>query len=515
MSVFTYSRFSTDRQTEASIVDQQRVQREWAARNNVVITHNFVDEAISGAAVGNRPGFLDMMATVCAGDVLVLSQLDRLSRSQDLAPMVERLRFRGVRVVGVADGFDSNAPTARMQAGLSGLMSDELRANIRARTHMALETRAKAARPTGGRAYGYDNSGQPVEPEASIAVEIFRRYSGGEAMLDIATDLNARGIPSPGSTWNRRKRRQDGRWLVSALHAVLANERYIGRVVWNRSIWVKDPDSGKRTRRERPQSEWIVNEGPALVDAETWRRVRARLSERATLYGGNRGGGPRYLLSGILICEFCSARMIVSGNKGSTYYCATHRQGGPSACTMSIGVRRELAEDIILQPARDELFSPAAIDRATGLIRQWHRQDRARSVQVPSPEIAKVEAEVAGLQQMITSSPALADRLRVALEAAQRELEALRRRAWRQAAAMGDDEEVPAERAYRHYVAKMGELLDSTNIVGARNVLRSVLDDVPVWPHESGSHLMARVGLNPVPLLRAAGIAWAGSGGRI
>jgi site-specific DNA recombinase len=68
----------------------------------------------------------------------------------------------------------------------------------------------------------------------------------------ITNDLNARGIPSPGARWNRSERRRDGRWLISALHAMLQSERYAGRLVWNRSVGVKDPDTGKRVRRERP-----------------------------------------------------------------------------------------------------------------------------------------------------------------------------------------------------------------------------------------------------------------------
>ena len=74
-------------------------------------------------------------------------------------------------------------------------------------------------------------------------------------------------------------------WRVSALHAILHNEVYTGRQIWNRSKWVKDPDTGKRTAIARPRSEWIVNERPdlALVDAETWHRVRTRRHDRLSL----------------------------------------------------------------------------------------------------------------------------------------------------------------------------------------------------------------------------------------
>jgi site-specific DNA recombinase len=54
-----------------------------------------------------------------AFDVLLITDQTRLSRSNaDLSKMIDRLRARGVRVIGIQDGFDSFSRTARMQAGL-------------------------------------------------------------------------------------------------------------------------------------------------------------------------------------------------------------------------------------------------------------------------------------------------------------------------------------------------------------------------------------------------------------
>jgi DNA invertase Pin-like site-specific DNA recombinase len=73
------------------------------------ITRPKVRRCESSAATGNRPGFQQVMAALRAGDVLLVAHLTRPSRSQELAPLLDRLRFRGVRVVGVLDGFDSDA----------------------------------------------------------------------------------------------------------------------------------------------------------------------------------------------------------------------------------------------------------------------------------------------------------------------------------------------------------------------------------------------------------------------
>jgi site-specific DNA recombinase len=189
MNVYTYSRYSTDRQSEESIVDQRRRFHGYAAARGWAITRDFSDEGISGAALGNRPGLTAALTVLGKDDVLLVVDLTHLSRSQDLAPLLERLRYRGARVLGALDGFDFASPQARMRAGLSGLMSDELRASIRVRTHSALEMRAKQSRSTGGKAYGYDNAGQVILGEAAVVREIYARTAGGESMRAIVSDL--------------------------------------------------------------------------------------------------------------------------------------------------------------------------------------------------------------------------------------------------------------------------------------------------------------------------------------
>ncbi len=45
---------------------------------------------------------------------------------------------------------------------------------------------------------------------------------------------------------------------------ILNNPIYIGQVVWNRFRWEKNPETGKRVPRLRPQWDWLVREHPEL-----------------------------------------------------------------------------------------------------------------------------------------------------------------------------------------------------------------------------------------------------------
>jgi site-specific DNA recombinase len=45
---------------------------------------------------------------------------------------------------------------------------------------------------------------------------------------------------------------------------LIDNEPYVGRLVWNRQRYVKDPSTGRRVSRMNAESEWIVADVPEL-----------------------------------------------------------------------------------------------------------------------------------------------------------------------------------------------------------------------------------------------------------
>lgn len=72
-------------------------------------------------------------------------------------------------------------------------------------------------------------------------------------------------------------------WAASTIHGnrehgtgILNNELYIGRLVWNRLRYVKDPMTGKRISRLTPPGLWIITELPELrlLDDSIWTAAR-------------------------------------------------------------------------------------------------------------------------------------------------------------------------------------------------------------------------------------------------
>jgi DNA invertase Pin-like site-specific DNA recombinase len=475
-----YARYSTDRQTEASIEDQLRVCREYAEARAWVVAGEHVDRGISGAALGNRPGVQEALAALRAGDVLLVNDLSRLSRSQDLAPLLARLRHRGTRVLGVQDGFDTEARSARMQAGLSGIMSEEFRAMVSDRTRSALEQRARSGQATGGK---------PFE-NVELVREIFDRFAGGESLLAIARDLNARGIPSPGASWKERSRPR-GKWMVSALHSMLKNERYVGRVIWNRSQWVKDPDTGKRRRRENPREEWIVRECEPIVDQATWDRAQARFRHRT-----GRGGVPSYLLSGLLVCGVCGGKLIVAGGSGRRYVCGTRHHGGDAACNNASGIPRRIAEAYVLDGVERVLRSPEAQALALTEMRRIRAEaERAQPIEQ--------DRELAELERMVREGI-------LSPEIAAPSLDAARRRAAARRAAPAGDMPWPTAERWRQAVDSFCEVLRGEEVAAARELLRDEIGEVRCVPE--GDAVVAEIGAQRVAMRTGNGI-WVGSGG--
>lgn len=535
MRAAIYTRFSSDRQREASSEDQARNCRKRIDAERWQLVEHFKDEAISGATSA-RPGYQAMLEAGLAQrfDVLLVDDLSRLSRDQvESERAIRRLEHIGVRILAVSDGYDSQSKGRKVHRGVKSLMNELYLDDLRDKTHRGLTGRALAKFSAGGLPYGYrslpvleeargsvigyQRQAHPVH--APIVCEIFVRSAAGEPMKAIASDLNARGVPSPGAAWRRTSRRHDGRWLVSALHAMLHNEMYVGRYVWNRSTWVKDPETGQRLRRERPESEWIIHEMPelALIDVATWSAVERRLSARRCAFAGGRGGLPKYLLSGLLRCDQCGAAMILIGDKPRRYVCSTYHHGGASACDMKLGTQRDIAETRILAEIERDLLAPAAIELAVSEMRRLWQEDGERPIVDASPELARLDRERGELERLVQGGTLSGSTAAPALERIETQRRSLHQTAQVERTSSVRGTLFGAESAYREVVGRIREVVQGSDIAVAREALRELLGEVPVRPAASGEYLEAHLRLGPVALQKAAGAEreWIGSGGNV
>lgn len=528
MRAALYARFSTEKQDFSSIADQYRVCEQYAARHSWEIVARYADEGISGAAIGNRPGFNAMMAAALRGeiDVLLVMELSRLSRSAaDLNKAIDRLTFRGVRVIGVSNGYDSARKGHKLQAGVEGVMGEAFRDMIRDKTYTALHGRAERGVHAGGKSYGYcsveakDGRHLQVDPDQARWVTwIFERYAEGWSPRDIAFDLNRQGIPSP----------RGGTWALSAIYGdkrrtgvgVLSNPLYTGRVIWNRSQWIKDPDTGKRKRKERPESEWIVREDESLriVSQELWDAVQRRMAT-STLHGGNSGKArPKTLFGGLLRCGSCGGAVVaVSSHR---YGCAARKDRGGTVCD-GVLVSRKGTDQQLMELLRKDLFSPLRLAQLQSDVRDVMRIRRATANAAQNEarnRLAQIETEIANIVAAVKAgawSQTLQAEL-ARLEADRDRLQALAKTAGRpQRADVGEREIPELISRYRRLVADLQSALERRT-ESARAALRDALGEVilskdgdgAVWAeYEDPAERLL--------LVASGGVFPSGSGGRI
>jgi len=189
------------------------------------------------------------------------------------------------------------------------------------KTHRGLAGQITRGKSAGGRTFGYrtvDGHIQIELNEADIVRRIYRQYAEGRSMKRLVYELNRDGVPFPSKETKRGPARRG--WAISSIHTILHNVRYIGDWTWNKTRFLKDPDTGKRKPVARARDEWMQVERPKLriVDPELWSAVHARLADMVDEAGPTRERRPpggahaayaSYLLSGFLRCGLCGARM--------------------------------------------------------------------------------------------------------------------------------------------------------------------------------------------------------------
>jgi site-specific DNA recombinase len=404
-----YARFSSDNQREASIEDQVRVCKERAEKEGWDLTGVYTDHATSGASLV-RPGIQSLMRDAMDGriDIIVAEALDRLSRDlEDIAGLHKRMVFSGVRIFTLAEGEISN-----LHIGLKGTMNQMFLKDLADKTRRGLRGRVESGKSGGGITYGYDvvkridGTGEYArgerainEEQAGIVRRIFEEYMKGVSPRTIAVALNKEGVAGPsGGTWGASTiygNRQRGT-------GILNNELYVGRLIWNRLRYVKDPDTGRRLSRLNAESDHVINEVPELriIDQELWDAVKKLQGEinhpEQPLWKHNR---PRNLLAGLMRCGCCGGgyTLMASDRVG----CASVRNKG--TCDNRITIKMQDVEHAVLSAMHTHLMDEELCNEFCKAYTQRMNQLRSEhnaSLHGYRAEAAKLERE---RQQIIKS----------------------------------------------------------------------------------------------------------------
>ncbi len=349
MRAALYIRVSTEEQAKEgfSIAAQRQILEAYVKSQGWEIAGYYADEGFSGKNL-KRPELQRLLEDVRAHrtDVVLVWQVDRLARRQIgvLRLLEEHFEPNGVGFRSVTQPFDTLSPAGKAMLGMLAVFAELELAMIIERTRIGQERRALDGLWSGRAPYGYRyDAGGALEPDpvtAPILQQIFRDVVDGWGLKRIASWLEDQKAPTPLGR---------GRWHAGSLSLIVRNRIYLGE------------------RRHR--GAWIASQAPAILDEGIWLRAQAGISERLIGERPRRGQESPYLLTGLVYCGACGARMfgrtvMPRGKRPKRYYTCpnrptAHPDTGPAWVRME--KLNQAVEEVILA-GRIVIGQPEAVD---------------------------------------------------------------------------------------------------------------------------------------------------------
>lgn len=335
-----YVRVSTDKQEELSPDSQIREIKEYAARNNMLVSKVYVEEhGISGKNASKRPAFQEMIATCKEKshpyDVVLVWKFSRFARNIDESTYYKSILRKKCNV-------DVQSVSEPIIEGMYGRLiemviewSDEFYLyNLSGEVHRGMTENALRGGYNSNAPLGYIKKRgciPQIDPlKADIVKQIYDMYTKEDmGMADIAAKLNALGYRS-----NR-----GSKFELKTVAYILDNPFYVGKIRWN----YYDRNSNQR----KNEDEVIIVDGkhdPIITD-EQWSLAQAK-RYKAKKHGGF--GRKRtsvtagHWLSGMIACSECGSHL--GYNRCSRFFTCWKHSKGLCRATNSITAARATEE---------------------------------------------------------------------------------------------------------------------------------------------------------------------------
>ena len=348
----------------------------------------------------------DLVAQVPV-DVVLCYSPDRLARKYAYQALLMEELARARDVGGVRQGSFGETPEDALLVQFQGMIAEYERAQIMERTRRGKNQRARSGSVNvlSGAPFGYryvrksDHAAaryEIVPHEAAIVAGLFRRYADeGVAIAELARWLGSTGVTT---------RTGKTRWDRSTIWGMLRNPAYAGRACFGKTGRLDQQAGRNRVTRlagratgtayttvDRPRSDWLEIDVPAVVDEATFERAARRLADNKKFAA--RASKTPSLLQGLAACSGCGYACYrghtttTAGNK-IFYY----------RCIGSDNYRFEHGKVCASKPVRADYLDQVVWDHITHLI----------------ADPALIRAEIGKrLNQIRTADPATAQRTRL------------------------------------------------------------------------------------------------------
>lgn len=349
--VAAYARVSSDKDAAFHSLEAQTEYYEHyvASRPDWELVGIYSDNGISGTTI-NRPEFQRMLEDCRAGkiDLVVTKSVTRFARNTViLLETVRELKKLGVDCYFEKENMHSISPDGELLLTLLAMYAEEEARSASENQRWRIQKLYDQGLAAGGHTFGYrfvDGKFEVIPEEAEVIKMIFELYLSGLGYTKIARILIEKGIAS-----------RFGPWSNTSVRDVLANEKYTGDMLLQKSF-VED----FRTKKQRKNTGemrrvYVRNCHEAIIDRETFDAAQAEMARRGRqqakimAHKNAEHDNSEKLFTGLIVCGECGSTFQrkytnIKINDRPIWTCHKYFKYGKAACTS-----RQIPEAILIE----------------------------------------------------------------------------------------------------------------------------------------------------------------------
>ena len=318
----------------------------------------FADEGISGTQMTKRAEFKKMIK-LCRRkkiDLILCKSISRFARNTvDCLDTVRELKALGINVKFEKENIETLSATSEFTISLYASFAQAESESISKNVTWGIEKAFQEGKvnyvlhQTLGYRPGEDGKPVIVEDEAEHVRTIFRMFADGYSMRDIADRMNELKV---------KRRNGSSYWCRNNVNAILINEKYVGDAVLQKSYTV-DCLTHERVKNTGQKPQYYIRDcHDAIIDRETWDKVRLELARRSAETAAKLGAKKskkkpqenvyhtKYCLNELLRCPYCGSTFhrTIWKSKGvgvGVWRCGKRMEFGKKKCPNSPSIHEE------------------------------------------------------------------------------------------------------------------------------------------------------------------------------
>lgn len=342
LRVAAYCRVSTEEENQQnSYSTQVKYYTDYiTSHSNWDLAGIFADEGISGTQAANRTQFKKMinLARRKKIDIILCKSISRFARNTvDCLDYVRELKALGVNVIFEKENIETISVSSEFAISLYASFAQAESESISKNITWGIEKAFQEGKvnyfldQTLGYRKGKDGKPVIVEEEAQYVRDIFKLFADGFSMREIADKMTELGVKrrNGSSLWNRHH-----------VNNILRNEKYVGDAILQKSYTV-DCLTHERAKNTGQKPKYLIQDcHDAIIDRDTWDKVRLELSKRS-LESKSKKVGRGKKIKGNYHTEYCLNHLLKCPYCGGTFKRTIWKTGGKNIGVWRCGVRLE------------------------------------------------------------------------------------------------------------------------------------------------------------------------------